>query len=287
MKKTKIAFQGEHGAFSEEALIKFVNKGTHKLSLENTLTVPCKSFEDVFEFVLSDTDHLGIIPIENSHAGNINDNLDLLMEHEIYAIGEIYLDVRHQLIGLKNSSLSKITRCYSHPQALAQCHSFLQNNTILEIDKHDTAGSVRLIKEENNINTAAIGSCYAAEFYELKILKKDIHTMQDNTTRFFVVRKRKSSPESLKKISDAKTSIIFIARHIPSSLYKCLGGFATNHVNLTKIDSRPLRHKRFKYSFFLEFEGNILDKNVQHALEELDFFTSFVKILGCYNKEKK
>ena len=264
----KIAFQGEHGAYSEQAIFEKFGK---------VETLPCKSFREIFESVESGSADLGMVPVQNSTAGSINETYDDMLEFNLPIIGEHFFKVEHCLIGCGPIDLVKSV--YSHPQALAQCREFL-NGKYEAVASRDTAGAVKELSEDRDPSRAAIAGRLAAELYGLTVLKDDIQTLDNNTTRFWIIAKESKGKEPVAY----KTSIVFEVRDIPSALYKCLGGFATNHVNLTNLESRPSRSKQWSYLFYLDLEGHIQDESVQNAMDELKFFTSFVKVLGSYPK---
>lgn len=264
----KVAFQGEHGAYSEQAIFEKFGKVD---------TLPCKTFREIFEAVQSGSAELGMVPVQNSTAGSINETYDDMLEFDLPIIGEHYFKVEHCLIGV--GPLEEVKEVHSHPQALAQCREFL-NGKYEAVASRDTAGAVKELSISRDASKAAIAGELAAELYGLQILKRDIQTLSNNTTRFWVMAKEAKGKES----SAYKTSIVFEVRDIPSALYKCLGGFATNHVNLTKLESRPSHSKQWSYLFYLDMEGHIQDESVQNAMEELKFFTQFVKVLGSYPK---
>jgi prephenate dehydratase len=268
----KVAFQGERGAYSEVACYDFFGS--------EVTALPFPRLDEVFQVVSDGTFEMGIVPIENTHAGTVNRTYDLLLAHDLFIVGETYQRIVHCLLAKKGTRLDRIRRVYSHPQALEQCEGFLMSLDAEPLPTHDTAGAARMVKERGNPEEAAVAHETCAGIYGLKILKKSIETNASNATRFVVI-----SRKHLKVTNDVKTSLVFATRHIPAALYKCLGGFATNHVNLTKIESRPRKDDQSGYLFYLDLEGHPEDANVKEALEELRFFASFVKMLGSYPKE--
>lgn len=265
---TKVAFQGERGAFSEDAVINFF--GDAELS-------PSRYIGDVFEAVLRDNVDFGVVPVENSQAGSINDTYDLLLSYPLNIFGEIRLRISHCLMALPGESLDEIKVIYSHPQALAQCEEFLRKLKVEIMPTYDTAGSAKKIKEAGLKGCAAVASKRAAQIYGLEILAEKIETNPNNYTRFFVISKEKAeaTPKS-------KTSLVFSTKNTPGALYACLGAFATRGVNLTKLESRPSKEKPWEYIFYVDFEGHIDDRVCQEALTELKQETDFIKILGSY-----
>jgi chorismate mutase/prephenate dehydratase len=270
----KVAFQGELGAYSEMAVYSFFG--------QNVTVKPCKIFDDVFENVKNGDVDFGVVPIENSIEGSVIRTYDLFLEYDLKVCGEIIIRVSHCLIANKGTGIDQIKTVYSHPQALAQCRKFLEQQKLQAISTFDTAGSVKMIKEEEMMDAAAIASERAAQIYDMPILAKEIEDVKNNSTRFFVLDK-KDSPYS----GADKTSIIFATKSIPGALYKILGEFAERNVNLTKIESRPTKQTPWEYHFYLDFEGHRTEKQCQEALESIKDKTLFVKILGSYKAAKK
>jgi prephenate dehydratase len=264
----KVAFQGERGAFSEDAVITFF--GGVELS-------PCRYLGDVFEAVLKDEVDFGVVPVENSQAGSINETYDLLLSYPLNIFGEINLRISHCLMALPGESLSGIRTVYSHPQALAQCVEFLGKLKAEVVSTYDTAGSAKRIKEEGLRGYAAVASRRAAQIYGLEILAERIETNVNNYTKFFVISKQKAEPAP-----KSKTSLVFGIKNVPGALYASLGAFATRDINLTKLESRPSRTQPWEYIFYVDFEGHINDAIWQEALAELKQKTNFIKILGSY-----
>jgi prephenate dehydratase len=264
----RVAFQGERGAFSEDALITFF--GDAELS-------PSRYLGDVFEAVLEDRVDFGVVPVENSQAGSINDTYDLLLSYPLNIFGEINLRISHCLMALPGENLEGIKTVYSHPQALAQCEEFLRKLKAEIVPTYDTAGSAKRIKEGGLRGCAAVASRRAAQIYGLQILAENIETNVNNYTKFFVISKRKAEPAP-----KSKTSLVFGTKNVPGALYACLGVFATRNINLTKLESRPSRNKPWEYIFYVDFEGHIDDEICREVLAELEQKTNFVKILGSY-----
>lgn len=275
----KVAFQGEHGAYSEIAACKFFGNG--KLD-----TLPAKMLKDVFKKVKSKEADNGIVPVENSTAGDVHETYDLLLENGLKVTGEAYLRIEHCLIGHKDAELKDVKKVYSHTQALAQCDEFLNVLGAEEFAVYDTAGAVMIIKQHGKKEEAAIASEQAAKMYGLKVLKKGIQTDNDNTTRFFIITGKKGKEkqkETPVKSGGRKTSIVFSTKHEAGALYRCLGGFAANSINMTKLVSRPLKNRQWEYAFYLDFVGDLNDEHVKKALNTLQKNSLFAKILGCYN----
>lgn len=283
MKNIQVAFQGIQGAYSHEALIEFGKK-------KNFPIVPVESsnFEELFKNI--DKFGLGFVPIENSNAGTVIQVVDLFLEHDIEIIGEYYFKVNHFLLAGKDTHFADIRRVYSHPQALMQCSKFINENKLKAIPFADTAGSAKYVHDEGKKEDAAIGSGNLANIYDLKVIKKNVQNSDNNITRFFLVKKRGKKFSLEKELQQGKTkkktSLIFSTRDIPGVLYKTLGGFATNGVNLTKIESRPSKEKNFSYFFYIDFEGCPSDIAVKNSLDELHYFSKMVKVLGTYPIEK-
>lgn len=268
-----IAFQGEPGAYSESAVYQFFGS---KVQAE-----PCKDFRDVFEAVKRQEVAAGVVPVENSIEGSVNQNYDLFFSYDLKVSGEVIVKIEHCLIVNPGTKLENIKAVYSHPQALAQCRSYLENAKWEIIPTYDTAGSVKIIKEQNLQNAAAIASARAAEIYGMTILARDIADNKENYTRFFVL-----SQEDAGQTGKDKTSIIFSAKHEPGSLYKALGEFAKRNINLTKIESRPTKITAWEYNFYLDFEGHRTEQKCAEALKALNKYAIFVKVLGSYSKAK-
>lgn len=265
-----VAFQGERGAFSEDAAFRFWHYPI--------VPSPQKTFRDVFQAVTEGQCDYGIVPIENSQTGSIHQNMDLFLEFNLSVIGEVILRIHHCLLALPGIKLPQIKRILSHPQALEQCTKFLETLKNVEIvPMHDTAGSARWIAEKNLRDSAAIASLRAGKDYGLHILAKNIEDNSQNYTRFLVIAR-----DPLPQAHNAKTSIIFSTKDIPGALFKALSVFALRDINLLKIESRPLRKGPWKYWFYLDFEGSINDPPCARALEHLSEITTFLKVLGSY-----
>lgn len=272
MKNVKtVAFQGEKGAYSEEAAALFFG-----LSIK---TKPYRSLLEVFKAVEEGNVDAGIVPAENSLEGSVNQTYDLLLSSDLKVSGEVILRVSHCLIANKKMSLESIKTVYSHPQALAQCRNFLDSLNCEVIPTYDTAGSVKLIKEKKLMDSCAIASERAAKIYKMIILAKGIEDDKNNYTRFFILSKNDSS-----YTGNDKTSIIFSTKNVPGALYSSLREFAIRRINLTKIESRPTRITPWEYNFYLDFEGHRSEKRCKKALEGLKKKASFVKVLGSYPK---
>ncbi len=265
---TTVAFQGEHGAYSEEAIRQHFGSEVQ--------TLPCEAFEHIFTAVEQDEATFGAVPVENSLAGSINKAYDLLLERDLKVHGEILLRVRHNLLVLPGEA-ETITQVRSHPQALAQCESFLNRHGYKAIPWYDTAGSAKQLAEKPEAGVAAIASKLAAQIYGLEIVQEGIEDMTTNYTRFFIVGKGEAA-----RCEDAKTSLVFATPHSPGALHGCLGEFATRSINLAKIESRPRRNRPWQYVFYLDFEGHWQDTHCSQALLGLLNRAAFVKLLGSF-----
>ena len=266
-----IAFQGEPGAYSESAVYQFFGSKVQ--------AKPCRDFRDVFEAVKLGEVAAGAVPVENSLEGSINQNYDLFFNYDLKVCGEVIVRIAHCLIANPGTAMSQIKAVYSHPQALAQCCSYLEKTKWEIVPTYDTAGSVKIIKELKLTNAAAIASERAAEIYEMQILACDIADNKENYTRFFVISQQDSA-----RTGKDKTSIIFSAKHEPGSLYNALGEFAKRKINLTRIESRPTKKTAWEYNFYLDFEGHRTEQKCVEALKALEKYAIFVKILGSYPK---
>jgi len=273
-KHLKVAFQGEIGAYSEIAVYKHFTSDVQ--------TIPCKSFSDVFKSVEAGNVDYGVVPVENSIEGSVNQVYDLFLEYDLKVCGEIILKIEHCLLANRNADLNSIKVVYSHPQALAQCSNFLERLGCKIILTYDTAGGAKIVKERGTNDVAAIASERAAEIYGMKILARDISNTPDNYTRFLVISTEDSPPTG-----NDKTSIIFSLKHVPGSLYKALEEFALREINLTKIESRPTKRRPWEYNFYLDFEGHRNDPKCMEALKGLEKRATFIKILGSYPKAKQ
>jgi len=270
---TMVAFQGELGAYSEEAAFRFFGS-----SIE---VKPCESLDDVFKAVETEQVPYGIVPVENSLEGSISRVYDLFLNSTLSVCGETELRVSHCLIANPEARLDLIKRVYSHPQALGQCRAFLKHLGYELIPTYDTAGSVKMVKEKGITDGGAIASARAAEIYEMKIIASEIEDNSNNFTRFFILSQQDCPPSG-----DDKTSIVFSVKNKPGALNDALSSFAVRNINLTKIESRPTRQKLWDYNFYLDFEGHREDKMFQEVLENLEKLSLFVKALGSYPRSK-
>jgi prephenate dehydratase len=267
----KIAFQGEPGANSHIAC---------REAFADMEAVACATFEDALAAVSDGAVGLGMIPIENSVAGRVADIHHLLPESGLFIVGEHFLRVRHCLLGVKGARLADLKEVHSHTQALGQCRAILRELGVEAIPAADTAGAARRVAERGDKGIGAIATRLAAEIYRLDVLKSDIEDEDHNTTRFILVaRERKDPPPGE---ADTITSFIFRVRNVPAALYKAMGGFATNGVNMTKLESYQLGGTFNATQFYADIEGHPSERRVQLAFEELEFFTNKFRVLGAY-----
>ena len=267
----KIAYQGEPGANSHIAC---------KMYDENSQSVALKTFDQVFYSLKNDEVDLAMIPIENSIAGRVSDIHRLMPTSDVHIIGESFLKVQHCLMSLKDSSIEDIKSVKSHEMALSQCRKSIIELGLEPIVSADTAGSAREISELKDNSIAAIASPLAAEIYDLKILKKDMEDEGHNTTRFLILSKDKSIPDDT--IGNYITTLVFKVKNVPSALYKALGGFATNGVNMLKLESYQIDGSFQSTQFYTDLEGHANSDSIKNALDELKYYSEEIKILGVY-----
>ena len=276
MKKTKIAFQGEKGAYSHIACEEVFKDAEIK---------NCLTFEETFKTVFEDENFKAIIPLENSLAGRVADIHYLLPKYKLQIYGEHFQKVEHCLLCKQDIEIKNIKYVRSHAQAIGQCQEIIKKNNFKTIISADTAGSAKDLAEGKDNFTAAIASELAAKIYGLKILKKNIEDEAGNVTRFLIMGKNIKQPEyDINK--RYITTCIFRLKSEPSALYKSLGGFATNQINLTKLESFSVKNTFDQTNFYLDLEGHIEQKTVQKSLEELGFHTVSIDILGVYEASK-
>ncbi|HUL45352.1 MAG TPA: prephenate dehydratase [Bacteroidota bacterium] len=272
--RVTVAFQGEAGAFSEQAARAYFGSTIR--------TVPCTTFAAVFRIVTNGSARYGIIPIENSVYGSIHENYDLLEKFNVKITGELKLRIVHALLANPSVRMNDIRYVYSHPQALGQCDRFLGRlHDVKPIAVYDTAGAAKLIRKNRRTDAAAIASVEAARLFGLNVLRKGIETNRKNFTRFLILSRQRSVSDAA-----AKTSLIFSVKNRPGSLYRALGIFASNRINLFKIESRPLVGKPWEYLFYLDFEGRETDIGCTRALKRLRRISTFMKLLGSYPQGK-
>jgi prephenate dehydratase len=274
--KLQVAFQGERGAFSEEA---------GRRLLGEVDMVPSRSFDDMFDAVVSGRCDGAIAPIENTLAGSVLRNYDLLLEFDLTIIGEVVLKVVHNLIAPRGVAIGDIKRVYSHPVALAQCERFFTAHPQFEVvPAYDTAGSVKMILENGRRDEAAIAGRNAAVAYDAEILSAGIESNTQNFTRFFLLVRPDRAASLAPRVApgERKTSIVFRIGNRPGALYQSLAAFATEGVDLTKIESRPIEGRPWEYSFYLDFAGDRSDASIQKALAHLAAQAENLRILGSY-----
>jgi prephenate dehydratase len=269
----KVAFQGEVGAYSEQAVIGYFG------SVE---TLPCESFDAVFEAVNSGKCEAAMIPIENSLAGSIHQNYDLLLQNDLHIAGEQFLRVQHCLIANPGTRKKDIRKAISHPQALGQCAKYLRSHGIRPEQVYDTAGSVKMLKDSGAMDTAAIASRRAAELHGMEILEDGIEDDAQNYTRFLAVQRAPETPKS-----EAKTSIVFTLRNLPGALFKAMSVFALRDIDLTKIESRPLQGSPWEYLFYVDFLGATQEESTRRALDHLGEYATMLRVLGSYPRFKE
>jgi prephenate dehydratase len=277
----KVAFQGERGAFSEAAACKLLG--------QQIQPAPYRTFENMFEAVTFGEADCLIAPIENSLAGSVHKNYDLMLEHNLTIIGEINLRIVHNLIAPRGVSFSQVRRVYSHPVALAQCERFLRSNPQIEpAAAYDTAGSVRMVIEKGRTDEAAIAGHLAAEIYGAEIIAEGIEDNVQNYTRFLLMARPdechtlRRAIKTLAGNSARKTSIVFRVANRPGALFRALAAFALRDINLTKIESRPIEGRPWEYSFYLDLMGDVAEPRVERALAHLSELAESVRLLGCY-----
>ena len=268
----KVAFQGEPGAYSEQAVFDYYGE---------VETLPCESFDVMFDSVAAGKSDAALAPIENSLAGSIHQNYDLLLQHDLHIVGEYLLRVRHCLIAIPGVKKEDIKKAISHPQALGQCAAYLRNLNIKPETVYDTAGSVKMLKESGARDIAAIASKRAAELYEMQIIEEGIEDNAENYTRFLAVGREAVVPKE-----EAKTSIVFTLKNQPGSLFKAMSVFALRDIDLTKIESRPLQGKPWEYLFYIDFIGSVHDETSKRALDHLGEYALTLRVLGSYPRFK-
>ena len=272
MTKEIVAFQGEKGAYSHLACEEIFPQATIKT---------CATFEETFKMASEDENIKIMVPIENSLAGRVADIHYLLTKYKLQIYSEHFQNVEHNLLVKEGTELKAIKYVRSHVQAIDQCQKIISKNKFKTIISADTAGSAKDLSTSNDKSIAAIASKLSAKIYNLKILKSNIEDDTGNVTRFLIMGKKVNQPENVKN-KKFITSCIFRLKSIPAALYKCLGGFATNQVNLTKLESFSVKNTFDQTNFYLDMEGHIEDSSVQKALEELGFHTESLDILGVY-----
>ena len=274
-KKIKVAFQGEKGAYSHLACLEI---------FPNAEITTCSTFEEVFQLAKDNSEYKIVIPIENSLAGRVADIHYLIPKYKLQIHAEHFQKVSHNLLGVKGSTIKDVKNVRSHAQAIGQCSKMILSNKLKPIVSADTAGSAKFVSEKKDKKESAIASGLAAKIYNLEILKSNVEDESENFTRFFIMGNEAQHPEA----EDKKyiTSCIFILKSIPAALYKSLGGFATNGVNLCKLESFSVKNTFDQVNFYIDIEGHIENPSLQKALEELGFHTEKLDVLGVYEAHK-
>jgi prephenate dehydratase len=270
-KKIKVAFQGEKGAYSHLACLEV---------FPNLDSIPCPTFEEAFQLAQDNPEYRIVIPIENSLAGRVADIHYLIPKYKLQIQAEHFQKVTHNLLGIKGAEIEGIKTVRSHSQAIDQCKKMILKNKFKPIIAADTAGSAKYIAAREDKSEAAIASDLAAKIYDLEILKKNVEDESGNVTRFFIMGSEIQHPEI--KGKKYITSCIFKLKSLPAALYKALGGFATNGVNLCKLESFSVKNTFDQVNFYIDIEGHIEDPSLQKALEELGFHTEKLDVLGVY-----
>jgi prephenate dehydratase len=263
-----VAYQGEAGAYSEEGALALFPDAEHK---------PCSTIRKVFEATEVGRVDYGLVPIDNSQAGSINETYDLFLKHGLHLVGETVVRVDHCLLGLPGTAIDDLTEVISHPQAIAQSEEFLSTLEIKIRAEYDTAGAAKQIVDEKLETTAAIASRRAADLYGLEILAEKIQTYPDNYTRFGVLSR---SPDSLSEPN--KSSLVFGVGHVAGSLYRCIGAFAERHLSMSKLESRPRAGRPWEYVFYVDVEAPADAAQMIEALGEVSEHATFTRLLGTY-----
>lgn len=272
----KIAYQGIKGAYSESAVYRHFGNDAE--------AVGCDNPEDVLEAVTAGKAEFGLLPFENTIAGSVARNYDLLLKQDVCIIAEVFLKITHNLLLRKGNSLSNIKLVYSHHHALEQCREFIRKNKLKAVPVYDTAGAAKIISERGRMDEAAIASELCAEIYGLDAIEKDIAANKNNVTKFFVFVKTGNSPLNT---AGEKTTIAFKVKHSPGALMNCLQALSGHGINLTKLESRPIPENSWEFVFYADIEGSMSDGNVKLGLKEMEASSMFLKVLGSYPKGKE
>jgi prephenate dehydratase len=269
-----VGIQGERGAFSELAV--------RSLFGQRARILPCTEFDGLFRAAEKGRCRFALAPVENTIAGSIHRVHDLLLDSPLKVAGEAIIRVSHTLAALPGVRFRDVRRVYSHPVALAQCERFFRRNPrLVRVATYDTAGSVRLLREERARDAAAIAPELAARLYGARILKRGLEDHRANFTRFFLLSRdgRPVGPPD-------KTSVLFATRHVPGALFRCMGVFALRDINLLKIESRPMRGRPWEYVFHVDFDGSPREEKIRNALRHLEEVCDFVRVLGSYPRAR-
>ena len=275
MKKRRVGFQGELGAFSQEAV--------HQLLGSAVEVVPFEKFEDVFRALRKGATDAAVIPIENTLAGSVHENYDHLLHYDFRIVAETNVRIVHNLMAAPGVRFKDVRRVYSHPVALNQCLDFFSRHPRIErVPFYDTAGSAKMVMEKKLPSAAAIASRVAASIYGASILRRSIEDDQRNFTRFFLLNGKRAVLPVRRAARQWKTSLVFTTRNIPGALFRSLSAFALRDLNLAKIESRPLRGKPWEYLFYVDLIGRETDERLQNALRHLRENADFLRVLGSY-----
>ena len=275
MTRIEVAFQGARGAFSEQACRQLL--AGHELDFH-----PLGRFVDVYEELLAGKVGYAVIPFENTLHGSVHENYDYLLQYKPAILAETRVRIVHNLIGKPEARFSEIERAISHPVALSQCIEFFRKNPRIRAESHyDTGGSVKTVMEGADETTAAIASAHAAKYYGAKILRKSIEDDRENYTRFFLLS-RETPPDWPRPTGKLKTSLVFVTKNVSGALFRCMSAFALRDINLTKIESRPLKGRPFEYLFYVDILGSPDEENCSNALRHLGEMTEMLAVLGCY-----
>ena len=272
-KTNKISFQGDYGANSDMA---------SRDMFPTMEPLPCQTFEDAFTAIDNGDADLGMIPIENTIAGRVADIHHLLPESRLHIVGEYFMPIRFQLMVLPGVKKEEIRTVHSHIHALGQCRKIVRANGWKPVIAGDTAGAAKLVQETGDRSMAALAPRLAADLYHLDIVAENVEDVDSNTTRFVVLAREEKWAQRSSAEEMIVTTFVFNVRNIPAALYKALGGFATNGINMTKLESYQLGGKFVATQFYADIEGHPSDPHVRQALEELRFFSEKVRILGVY-----
>jgi len=274
MARITVAFQGARGAFSEQAC--------RQLLGDDLNFKPFERFVDIYDALEQKKVRYAVAPIENTLAGSVHENYDHLIQYQFPIIAETRVRIVHNLIGRPGAKFADIKRAISHPVALGQCLTFFKTNRQIRAESHyDTGGSVKTVMEGSDLTLAAIASSAAAEYYGAEILKREIEDNRENYTRFFLLA-RKAPKQPAKTAGEMKTSIAFITKNSPGSLFRCMSALALRDLSLTKIESRPLKGRPWEYMFYVDFLGSPEDPRWRYAMNQLEEMTEQLAVLGCY-----
>jgi len=273
MSETRVAFQGARGAFSEQA-------SKQILAGRELSYAPCAKFFEVFELLLDGAVDYAVVPVENTLHGSVHENYDHLLRYRPEILAETHVRIVHNLIGRPEASRDQITRAISHPVALAQCLDFFRRNPGISAETHyDTGGSVKTVMEGDDLSLGAVASSSAAAYYGAKIIEPAIEDDPENYTRFFLLGRE---PKAAESSGARKTSLVFVTKNLPGALFKCMSAFALRDINLTKIESRPLKGRPFEYCFYVDILASPQEQNCANAMSHLGEMTEFLAVLGTY-----